>query len=510
MDRSWFSSAVILCLVFLYVALVPTTRLLPALGTYDEKRVLECILLVLVCTVVATTPPLCRAWLRLFFSLSPGARAVLGACVLLGFLSSLVAVSVRYALLELTLFVCLFIASLSMAVVRQELGRFFDRVIVLSVLVVGWAYLAGFVAFYVSVLAGSLSFEQRALFWSFSNIRFFSQFQTWTLPLVVLPWFFLGRYPLVKLITVLAGSSWWFLFFVSGTRGTLVAMLAAGVLVAVVFGRRSWPWFKLQALVLLAGLVAYVLIFLVLPEILSVDTSSVLARSIRRDLVHSPGRMTLWALALDMIRQHPLLGLGPMHFACDSNLVASHPHNALLQLASEWGMPVAVTVLLFFVRALFLWIQSAQKVLNREEDQEKMVLCPALLASLSGAAVHALVSGLVVMPLSQVMLVLVAGWMLSLYKGEMQEPSRWAGEIWRKGKICVLVVLVPVFLFAGLAVLSWPGDQARQRFLSSPFAHVHRMPRFWQQGKICLGVPDIIDPRIGGNRQDHQSCSKSR
>ncbi|WP_456387864.1 O-antigen ligase family protein [Desulfolithobacter sp.] len=508
MDGPWFSAALILCLVFLYIVLVPTTRLLPILGTYDEKRVLECILLVLVCTVVATIPSLCRAWLRLFFSLSSGARAVLVACILLGFLSSLAAVSVQYAFLELTLFVCLFIAALSVAVVRQELGRLFDRVMVLGVLVVGWAYLAGFVAFYVSVLASSLSFEQRALFWSFSNIRFFSQFQTWTLPLVVLPWFFWGRYPLVRLITVLIGSSWWFLFFVSGTRGTLVAMLAAGVLVAVVFGRRGWPWFKLQAIVLLAGLMAYVLIFLVLPVFISADISSVVAQSIRRDLLHSPGRMVLWTLALEMIRQHPLLGVGPMHFACDSNLVASHPHNVLLQLASEWGLPVAVSVLLFFVRALFLWIRNAQMVMDRSTDQESRILYPALLGSLGGASVHALVSGLVVMPLSQMMLVLVAGWMFSLYKQEMQVLSRQSCGSLEKSGTCVLMILVPVCLFTALVLYSWPDDQAGQRFLRSPFAQVHRMPRFWQQGKICVGTPEIDDSQAGGSRQDDLSCSR--
>ena len=186
-----------------------------------------------------------------------------------------------------------------------------------------------------------------------------------------------------------------------------------------------------------------------------------------------------------------------MHFACDSNLIASHPHNALLQISSEWGLPVTIAVLFLFFKALFFWIRDARiEIITRTEDEDKRLLYPALLASLCGATVHALVSGLIVMPMSQVMLVLIAGWMLSLYQQDMKGLSRKSCKNCRNGKICILIILLPVFLFASLTLFSWPGKQDRNLFLRSHFACVHRMPRFWQQGKICIEALDVLEPQI--------------
>jgi O-antigen ligase len=48
-------------------------------------------------------------------------------------------------------------------------------------------------------------------------------------------------------------------------------------------------------------------------------------------------RWTLWRISMEAALAHPLLGIGPMHFAYVDNGEGAHPHNFWLQLAAEWG-----------------------------------------------------------------------------------------------------------------------------------------------------------------------------
>lgn len=138
--------------------------------------------------------------------------------------------------------------------------------------------------------------------------------------------------------------------------------------------------------------------------------------------VESPAssRTVLWWRAWELVAAHPFLGVGPLHFAHDSaalNLPA-HPHNWVMQIGAEWGLP-------------------------------------ALL-------VDGLLSGLIVMPVSQLLIVLYgAGY------------RRW---------LAAAVVLASM---AALLYGAWPGLPVALRLEAEPSTpptgNIYN-PRLWRDG----------------------------
>ena len=49
-----------------------------------------------------------------------------------------------------------------------------------------------------------------------------------------------------------------------------------------------------------------------------------------------------------LLKNHKLLGVGPMHFAYYYNEWASHPYYVLLMIAVEWGIPAALIATVIF------------------------------------------------------------------------------------------------------------------------------------------------------------------
>ena len=54
--------------------------------------------------------------------------------------------------------------------------------------------------------------------------------------------------------------------------------------------------------------------------------------------------LELWRISVESALAHPLLGVGPMHFAYVDNGDGAHPHNFWLQLAAESGVPAALLI----------------------------------------------------------------------------------------------------------------------------------------------------------------------
>jgi hypothetical protein len=112
------------------------------------------------------------------------------------------------------------------------------------------------------------------------------------------------------------------------------------------------------------------------------------------------------------------------------------------------------------------------------------MLFPALLASVTAASTHALFSGIINMPLSQITMVLVIGWMLGIYfrpalSDGLPPISVKARTLW-----LILIVAACIGLLAGIV----PDLLNFAELMNN--THVPRgatlfMPRFWQQGLIC-------------------------
>ena len=124
-------------------------------------------------------------------------------------------------------------------------------------------------------------------------------------------------------------------------------------------------------------------------------------------------------MTLEDIRQHPLTGIGPMNYVCTSPKPIGHPHNFPLQLAAEWGIPVAVVS-----AACCACCGGGRHHVrqNRFGSPEDNILAGLLLTGLTAAALHACLSGVMVMPASQVTGLLICGMLLGLYPFAPAKP----------------------------------------------------------------------------------------
>jgi hypothetical protein len=116
----------------------------------------------------------------------------------------------------------------------------------------------------------------------------------------------------------------------------------------------------------------------------------------------------------------------------------------------------------------------------------------ALVASVLAGAAHAMVSGVLVMPVSQVLLVLVGGWAWGRYRPERQltheSPSfsRWS-HAW----LCVVLLGSMVVVGNGLRDLS-AVEERRSSFLEAVERN-QLSPRYWTQGYIGVRDSTVIE-----------------
>lgn len=326
----------------------------------------------------------------------------------LGLVSAIAAAYPRFAALEwATLLLLLGLAWLLARQARQA-SVLFDmwtiRLVVALAVVIALKIMTGYLAAMLAIgrLDTIMLFDG-----TFSNRRFFGQVASMAIPLLAYP-LLSAEMPRAQrggLFVLLA--VWWMLVIVSGTRGTWMALAVAAVLLAAVAWRASSGWLRIQTWALGVGALLYVVLFVVLPTWLGLDAS--LESRLSR-LSNLNGRAELWALAWAQIQAHPWLGIGPMHLAAIRNDFGAHPHNAVLQLAAEWGVPAALALILSAAVGM-------QRLLTRLRQQKASpnVLLVCLTASLLAACAQSMVDGVIVIPYTQTWLVLVTGWALGVY-----------------------------------------------------------------------------------------------
>lgn len=320
-------------------------------------------------------------------------------------MSSALAHQPLWALTEVALFVSCASIAVAFAWLRRHGGEPLDRglmlIVVLLCLIKSIQYLyAGALAF----TSGERTLDPDLLLSGFSNKRFYGQFQTFTLPLLALPLLILNVSRALRGVTFALLCVWWLIAISGGTRGTWLAMGVTGAMLAALgpWGRH-WLGWQLAA-------VLYGLIFTALADYLGIELSSGAGDRLTTSL---SGRGPIWWQAWHMLVEHPWLGFGPMHFADLANKIAAHPCQAILQWASECGVPSTLCV------AFLAWHGGWAKVaVLREralsaERADLLRLC--LFAGLVGACVQSIVDGVIVMPNSQVWLALVVGWLMALH-----------------------------------------------------------------------------------------------
>lgn len=246
-----------------------------------------------------------------------------------------------------------------------------------------------------------------------------------------------------------------------------MAMAYAGVLLWA--GRWAFAFMRWQLLAAALGLAMYWLLFYSLPPLLGMEVG---VENRLDNLSSLSGREVIWRLAWEYMLAHPWLGVGPMHFAALPNPVGAHPHNAILQLLAEWGIPAALAAVVLALGGLIAFARPLRQKVD--------VLRLALLTSLLAACVQSMVDGVIVIPYTQTWLAVLAGWALGVHwSGQpvpQASPSRFISSGLRVGAVLALGLLI-----WGV----WPEILNRPEATAAYLEHHDSLvPRYWAQGWI--------------------------
>lgn len=448
--------------------------LLPNLSPYDDKRVLE---LIIVTTALLwgvlgggnVMQP--QSWVL---------RLGIVLMLVLGGVSCTAAESPRYALLEVSLFAGLAYLAFWVAAIWKEY-RQIGLVILLGAIGVGAVlYMIGFYTGYLASFLEGIPLRWPEPFFMLSNVRSFNQYQLWTLGLFCLPLldFSIER---VGYRRALFGifSAWWILLFASASRGVLLAWLLAMLVTAACYRQVTWPLLRLQLSGFSVGLACFGLLFHWLPAwlvggVVGSEASGTLLRETTSD------RFYLWKHAWAMVKNHPWLGVGPMHYAWYPNAIAAHPHNSVVQLAAEWGLPATLLILGIVGYGIACYLKRFNPVTMQANANMDQHLPVVLFFTLIANMAYSLVDGVLVMPLSQVMMVVVVGLMVGLYATDKPLPDALMSQqlVSRFFAGIVLVALVWSVLPELLPRLAGNAEII-------PMNYQTMGPRFWQEGGIA-------------------------
>lgn len=403
-----------------------------------------------------------------------------------GLLSSIAAYSPRYALYEWATFGMLFLASWTISVeVARSPSDIIDRTLLLFGFGVSLYAYQALVAYVAALIIGQQP-DPSYLVVGFDNYRFFNHVQSVSLPLIgmLATRKYQLKYSAFWFVTLLM---WWMLTFVSGGRGTFLAVWTGMFFVLALNPKQAWRWFRTMLLSCVAGLIAYFFFYWLVPQFYGLQPFGFLLDVAQRTAADpGSGRWSLWQRAIELVHANRWLGVGPLHFAHYSHdlKIAAHPHNALLQVAAEWGIPA----LLAFCVLIFSGFRALLRVGKTVPltDFRNQTLFSAFVATGVAIFVDSMVSGLIVMPTSQLWIALyvgcVWGWVRSRAiisaPAELVTPlrSRYA----QLASVMALVILHVNGLFPEIADL--PSHEAKSRELGFYAERSYFTPRLWRAG----------------------------
>lgn len=450
--------------------------LLPNLYPYDDKRFIEVNLIV--CSII---------WVLLGGLKHDQHRSdwpislKSGICVLLSFtlFSSFLAESPRHAFLEFNLFIGLFYLSVLITSSWHEQSDKLLLLLIWSITLGAVLYMIGFYTGYLASFLEAIPLEWPEPFFMFSNVRAFNQYQLWTLGLLCLPllvsvglknkhksWFFAGL------------SVWWVLLFASGSRGVLAAWLLSMLITWWIYRRFARSFLVLQIKFCAIGFASYLLLFVLLPKFNQGGGSVVTTTVLRTE---TNDRLGLWRLAGAMIEAHPWLGVGPMHYAWYPNPLAAHPHNSLIQLACEFGLPATGLIVFMLGYGVYRWWQRFNVTTLDALPEREGQLAIVLFFTVAAEAIYSLVDGVIVMPLSQVMMAVVLGLMMGLYQ-QNQATLPVSPLINTSHRLLAGITLI-VLVWAVLPELI-PRLLGDYEQIPKGYSYEIMAPRFWQEGGI--------------------------
>lgn len=450
--------------------------LLPDMGVFNGKRFLQVVTLLLIPLVVLLNRPLREEFGNQQRRIPVWVLISLLLVMIIGVVSAMRFEQPGYGLLEVAMPALLIIAVLSIAASRSLAGEGFDRLAILIIIAISVMVLVTEAMGMLVAWGQGLEFSFNRMLIRFTHPRFYNQLQTYSIPLIVtLPFIFSTR-KLLRLSAVVLLGFQWCLVLMSGGRGTFVSVLVALTVTAFVFPaiRRSW-------LVLhLSGILLSVLLFLGVSQVqqgVERQQGKFLKESVGRSLLDSTGRNDMWARSVAQAKESPLLGSGPARYSCEAPLtLPSHPHNFLMRILSEMGW-----IAFFLVVMVCGWL-GWKLLLNSRRTSDsgdtQAVLTAMLFCSVLAGAIHAFVSGVLIMPASQMITVLAGAWCLGRFNPTASSKSG--------ASIPVIAVLGTSILLASVVVTFSARELEQMEVRTQTLRKTtFYMPRYWHFGRSC-------------------------
>lgn len=451
------------------VAIVSTTGLGLGESWFDEQR-----MLLTPALVAAAFLGLKEAW-RAEIRLS--AAAVFALVAGLGMASATASARPSAALAEWAVLVAILSVAGSGCYMRADSIK--DQA-ALSAGLIASCYSVGVVANIVSAFLVGLPIGRETFMVGFSNPRFPAQLQALTLPLMPIA-LELVRRPSARAALSLVLALWWMCLIGSGSRTAWLALFMAA-LVLVLIGASGRRWFVIQARYAALGAMLYLLIFYVAAPLLGTPADLETGRLAYTASIDA--RLELARIALSLIAAHPLLGVGPMHFAYVDNGLGAHPHNFWLQLGGEWGLPVLAVTGCLAVGLTWRMLQIAR---SAADDSEQGLVSVSLLAALVVWLVGTQFDGYMVVPTSQVASAIVL--MLCVARVSRNSQTCLSSTRPRLAGRAIRVAILLVGLSAAAALVRLPltpfgKPTVREALWRAENPTAAFWPRFWQQGWI--------------------------
>ncbi len=450
---------------------------------YDEKRVLQILWLSVVLLLSIASPTLTGNLVSVISSFSRTSRYLLIALFFFASLSTLYAHSFPHAAQEFFLFLALAMSMLILAGSAREDNRYL------------YLFISGIVLFnlyYAAALSGGLAasmIKSIPVDWpypvfGFTNIRFLNQYMVPGFPLVIgLSLIFKDKvHPTLLRLYLLFLPIWSFYLFYTGSRGAPIAIILSAIVVGIIYRRHAIAYLKLLFVSLCLG---YVLFWLLtsLPGLMG-DTvghqPDVAQRIISKGLDEQ--RLMLINIGWVAFREYPLLGIGPMHFPFMQDMIQGHPHNAVIQILAEWGLINFLLLGGLVITGLYRWVSFTITALELPECKQDHSLMILLSAAFLSGAIYSMVSGIIVMPLGQLMMVTIAAMMIAVYF--RYQPQAASKEVTLTHRLPA--ILLCGLTLTGLLYFTLPDLAARAsgQVFFLELTPINIGPRFWHFGAI--------------------------
>ena len=346
-------------------------------------------------------------------------------------------------------------------------------------------YGAATITVYLFAMSDSVASLSAYIPWGFVSIRYWSHIATWLLPLLPLAVLVgpLQKHRLWRFSVAIGAALWWWIVFLSSSRGTMLGVAFGVLLVAVLIGRPAIPWLKVFFKYLAYGVIAWFLLSVLIPSVLLDEVSM---RALKSD---TSGRVPLFVEAWRMSLVEFPFGLGPQSWLTHEIITESyrkspkfgHPHNMYLMWAAEYGWLLIAALLVLAGQAMRLFWRRRNEL---AQDDTKALALAAFTASVSAALLHAGVSAVFMAPGSMLIgfLVLSAFWALINDDSVFSEnkPTK------KRTMVAITIVLVgSVLCLAWLKeVRAYHSAMVADQVFYFESVPAGTLPRFWFHGNF--------------------------